>query len=84
MEFATGSKVTLKKQKNQLEKAERVAKIELDEDHMWKVRVKTEQAVLYKEEGKIDQMERQWKKDFKCVTNSDRLWKNWATRYVKL
>ena len=42
--------------RNLLEKAERVAERELDEDHMWKVMVKTEQALLYEEEGKKDQM----------------------------
>ena len=43
--------------RNLLEKAERVAERELDEDHMWKVMVKSEQALLYEEEGKKDQME---------------------------
>ena len=46
----------LEEAENQLEKAERVAERELDEDHMWKVMVKTEQAILYEEEGKTDQM----------------------------
>ena len=43
--------------RNLFEQAERVAERELDEDHMWKVMVKTEQALLYEEEGKKDQME---------------------------
>ena len=43
--------------RNLLEKAERVAERELDEDHMWKVMVKSEQALLYEEEEKKDQME---------------------------
>jgi len=43
--------------RNLLEEAERVAERELDEDHMWKVMVKTELALLYEEEGKKDQME---------------------------
>ena len=43
--------------RNLLENAERVAERELDEDHKWKVMVKTEQALLYDEEGKKDQME---------------------------
>ncbi|XP_020630596.1 uncharacterized protein LOC110067590 [Orbicella faveolata] len=43
--------------RNLLEKAERVAERKLDEDHMWKVMVKTEQALLHEEEGKEDQME---------------------------
>ena len=47
----------LEEARNLLEKAERVAERELDEDHMWKVMVKTEQALLYDEEGKNDQME---------------------------
>ena len=47
---------------NQLQKAERVAERELDEDHMWKVMVKTEQALLYEEEEKKDQMEVAMKK----------------------
>ena len=42
--------------RNLLEQAERVAERELDEDHMRKVMVKTEQALLYEEEGKKDQM----------------------------
>ena len=45
-----------------LEKAERVAERELDEEHMWKVMVKTEQALLYEEEGRKDQMEVAMKK----------------------
>ena len=52
----------LEEAENELEKAERVAERELDENHMWKVRVKTEQAVLYKVQGKIDQMEKAMKK----------------------
>ena len=40
-----------------LKKAERVAEKDLDEDHMWKVMVKTEQVLLYEEEGMKDQME---------------------------
>ena len=48
--------------RNLLKKAERVAERELDEDHMWKVMVKTEQALLYEEEGKKDQMEVTMKK----------------------
>ena len=47
---------SLEEAENQLEKAERVAERELDEDHMWKVMVKTEQALLYEEEGETDQM----------------------------
>jgi len=43
--------------RNLLEEAERVAEKELDEDHMWKVMVKTELALLYEEERKKDQME---------------------------
>ena len=43
--------------RNLLENAERVAERELDEDHRWKVMVKTEQAILYDEEGKNEQME---------------------------
>ena len=43
--------------RNLLEKAERVAERELDEDHMRKVMVKTEQALLDDEERKNDQME---------------------------
>ena len=46
----------LKEAGNQLEKAERVAERELHEHHMWKVMVKTEQAILYEEEGETDQM----------------------------
>ena len=42
--------------RNLLEQAERVAERELDEDHIRKVMVKTEQALLYEEEGKKDQM----------------------------
>ena len=48
--------------RNLLEKAERVAERELDEHHMWKVMVKTEQALLYEEEEKKDQMEVAMKK----------------------
>ena len=47
----------LEEARNLLEKAEQVAERELDEDHKWKVMVKTEQALLYDEEGKNDQME---------------------------
>ena len=43
--------------RNLFEQAERVAERELDEDHKWKVMVKTEQSNLYEEEGKKDQME---------------------------
>jgi len=43
--------------RNLLEEAERVAERELDEDHSWKVMVKTKQALLYEKEGKINQME---------------------------
>ena len=43
--------------RNLLEEAERVAERELDEDHRWKVMVKTDQALLYEEDGKKDQME---------------------------
>lgn len=39
-----------------LEKAELVAERELVEDHMWKVRVKTELAILFHKERKEDQM----------------------------
>ena len=46
----------LEETKNQLEKAERVAERELDEHHMWKVMVTTEQAIMYEEEGETDQM----------------------------
>lgn len=38
------------------EKAELVAERELVGDHMWKVRVKTELAILFHKEGKEDQM----------------------------
>ena len=47
----------LEEARNLLEKAEQVAERELDEDHMWKVMVRTQQAILYGEEGKNDQME---------------------------
>ena len=53
--------------RNLLEKAERVAERELDEDHMWKVRVKTEQALLYEEEGNFDQMEKAMKEGLKML-----------------
>ncbi|XP_020630672.1 uncharacterized protein LOC110067658 [Orbicella faveolata] len=42
--------------RNLLEEAERVAERDLDEDHKWKAIVKIDQALLYEEEGKIDQM----------------------------
>ena len=59
----------LEETKNQLEKAERVAERELDEHHMWKVMVKTEQALLYEEEEKKDQMEVAMKKGLQmCYT----------------
>ena len=51
------NKGNFEKAKTLLQKAERVAERELNEDHMWKVMVKTEQALLYEEEGKKDQME---------------------------
>ena len=52
----------LEEAEHQLEKAERVAERELDEDHMWKVMVETEQALLSEEEGKKDQMEKAMEK----------------------
>lgn len=39
-----------------LERAELVADRELENDHMWKVRVKTEQALVLDKENKEDQM----------------------------
>lgn len=39
------------------ERAERVAERELEKDHAWKVKVKTEQAIVFYEEKKEDQME---------------------------
>ena len=53
--------------RNLLTKAERVAERELDEDHMWKVMVKTEQALLYDEEGKTEQMEEAMKKGLQML-----------------
>ena len=42
--------------RNMFERAERVAERELKSDHMWKVMVKTHQALLFDEEGKEDEM----------------------------
>ena len=39
-----------------MERAELVADRELENDHMWKVRVKTEQALVLDKENKEDQM----------------------------
>ena len=39
-----------------LERAERVAERELENDHRWKVKVKTEQALVFDKENKEDQM----------------------------
>jgi len=56
------NKGNFKEARDLLTKAERVAERELDEDHMWKVMVKTEQALLYDEEGKTEEMEEAMKK----------------------
>ena len=53
--------------RNLLTKAERVAERELEDDHMWKVMVKTEQALLYDEEGKTEQMEEAMKKGLQML-----------------
>lgn len=53
--------------RNLLTKAERVAERELNEDHMWKVMVKTEQALLYEEERKTEQMEEAMKKGLQML-----------------
>ena len=42
--------------RNMFERADRVAERELESDHMWKVMVKTQQALLFDEEGKEDEM----------------------------
>ena len=71
--------------RNLLQKAERVAEIELDEDHKWKVMVKTDQAFLYKEKGKIGQMEVVMKEGLQmCYRFGQTFEKNWATTYGKL
>ena len=50
------SKGNYEKARNMFERAERAAERELEKDHMWKVMVKTEQALLFDEEEKEDQM----------------------------
>ena len=40
-----------------LQRAENVAEKELEEEHMWKVMVKTQQAILHDKIGSIEEME---------------------------
>ncbi|XP_020630595.1 uncharacterized protein LOC110067589 [Orbicella faveolata] len=55
--FCHKKKGNFEEARNLFEKAERVAEIELDKDHKWKIMVKIQQALLYEKEGKKDQME---------------------------
>ena len=62
----------LEEAENQLEKAERVAERELEENHMCKVMVKTELVLLYEEEeGKEDQMKEAMKEGLQMCYKLD-------------